>query len=183
MTLPIIKANCVSGVNLTKSINGSSLHNRSAMSSNEQLSPETQPQGSAQAPPEAQPQGNEQLSPETQPQGSGQRESVSSWVFLIQLLFWLIFVGVTTWVLTRNPGVPSIHDEQYPVIIASGLALVAITPVATLLAWVLSRKSSSESRRSSFFLSLLKSATITAVGTAIWFAALLLIDIWKLSLA
>ena len=159
MTLPIIKANCVSGVNLTKSINGSSLHNRSAMSS------------------------NEQLSPETQPQGSGQREIVSSWVFLAQILFWLIFVGVTTWVLTRNPGVPSIHDEQYPVIIASGLALVAITPVATLLAWVLSRKSSSESRRSSFFLSLLKSATITAVGTAIWFAALLLIDIWKLSLA
>lgn len=163
--------------------------------SGEQTSPETQPPGNEQASPEAQPPGNEQTSLETQPPGNeqasleaqppgaAQRGDISAWLFLVQLLFWLTFVGATAWALTRNPGVPSIHDEQYPVIVATGLVLVAITPVVTLLAWFLSRKSSAGSKHSSFFLLLLKSAAVTAVGTAVWLAALLLIDIWKLSFA
>lgn len=151
--------------------------------SGEQTSPETQPPGNEQASPEAQPPGNEQTSLEAQPSGAAQKGDISAWLFLVQLLFWLIFVGATAWALTRNPGVPSIHDEQYPVIVATGLVLVAITPLVTLLAWFLSRKSSAGSKHSSFFLLLLKSAAVTAVGTAVWLAALLLIDIWKLSFA
>ena len=151
--------------------------------SGEQTSPETQPPGNEQASPEAQPPGNEQTSLEAQPSGAAQKGDISAWLFLVQLLFWLIFVGATAWALTRNPGVPSIHDEQYPVIVATGLVLVAITPLVTLLAWFLSRKSSAGSKHSSFFLLLLKSAAVTAVGAAVWLAALLLIDIWKLSFA
>jgi len=123
---------------------------------------------------------NERLSNIAKDQHNGNLCVVSSSALLVQILFWLIFIITTVWVLARYPDVPSIQNEYYPIIIASGLALVAITPVASLLVWALVRKNRTEGFGGGFFSLLIKSAAVTAAGTIAWFAALLLLDIWRL---
>ena len=104
------------------------------------------------------------------------------WPFLVYFAAWLAVSGVATWLLLQTPPGEAVYaTELYRGMVLAGLALTAAGPCLIVAVWLASvLRTPGESHAGLFTSSLLKGALATLGGVAVWWAALVMIDMLRL---
>lgn len=113
-------------------------------------------------------------------EGVGGKDPVPVWPYLVYAGAWVLFAALTVWRLLSLPAAEPVHGSAaHTSIVASGVVLSAVGPLVTALAWGLGRRSG----RPSFDIAcsaLLKGAITMLAGVCLWWAALIVVDRFRL---
>jgi hypothetical protein len=103
------------------------------------------------------------------------------WPIILYALLWVTLASATVWQLTLDREVVPVAHEYYPLILLGGLILTLLGPFLGIVVWVLVwRTAPVEYRGGLLTTALLRSSAVTLFGVAGWWAALVLVDAWRL---
>lgn len=111
------------------------------------------------------------------------RSPVPRWPFWTLAGVWFALCAGAAYVLTRDPAMPSLRQDAYTFVVAAGLALTVLGPIAAVVVWLFARSSADEGSRSGMFAtSLMRAALVTFFGVIAWTGVLVVVDALRLGL-
>ena len=103
------------------------------------------------------------------------------WPFLVYLVMWIALVGLGVWQLTQLPASQVAFESQpYSLFMYGGLIMAAVGPILVLAVWLATWLGSSRHRAGLFSSAFFKGAMITAIGVAMWWGGLMVVDYLRL---
>lgn len=115
-----------------------------------------------------------------QPEADGDergRDSVPTWPFVVYDAVWLTFASILVWQFEQLPAGQAVFESPlYEAAVLGGVALTVVGPVLILATWIGSWGKPGASKGGLFVSALIKGAIATAVGVALWWVALMVLD-------
>jgi len=103
--------------------------------------------------------------------------SVSIWPFVVYDVVWAAYAGVLVWQFEMlPPGTPVYEADLYPTAVLAGVVLAIAGPLLILATWIAAWGRPGSSKGRLFVSALFKGAVATALGVAMWWVALVVLD-------
>ncbi len=115
-----------------------------------------------------------------EPELATTQPAVLWWPFVVYGVLWLAFAGLLGWLLYSAPaGVPSVETQYYPYLVMAGVMLTLAGPLLAVVLYVGS-KDETVPVPGLFAALLLRAASLTLAGVALWWIVLIAADAVRL---
>ncbi|MFA5844663.1 MAG: hypothetical protein WC971_07525 [Coriobacteriia bacterium] len=115
------------------------------------------------------------------PLGAARSRAVRTWPFVAYAAIWFVFAVAAVFALRPSALQGTIvGSDYYPAVVFVGAALAAVGPVLVLVVWLVARRIDERSRKGLLASVSVRGASATLLGVILWWAALLLLDYFRL---